>query len=49
MAGDVGGAEHFPADVTGDLPFMADHVGAKSVFGGEGRGTGRYLTFERSF
>lgn len=40
MAGDVGCAQHLAADVAGDLPFMSDHVGAQSVFGGEGRSTG---------
>lgn len=40
MAGDVGRAEHLPTDATGDLAFMPDHVRAKSVFGGESRGTG---------
>lgn len=49
MAGDVGCAQHLAADVAGDLPFMSDHVGAQSVFGGEGRSTSRYLTFEWSF
>lgn len=49
MAGDVGCAQHLPADATGDLAFVPDHVGTESVFGGESRGTGRYLTFERSF
>lgn len=39
MAGDVGCAQHLAADVAGDLPFMSDHVGAQSVFGGEGRST----------
>lgn len=40
MAGDVGCAQHLAADVAGDLPFMSDHVGTQSVFGGEGRSTG---------
>ena len=40
MAGNVGCAQHLAADVAGDLPFMSDHVGAQSVFGGEGRSTG---------
>lgn len=49
MTGDVGCAEHLSADATGDLAFVPDHVGTESVFGGESRGTGRYLTFKRSF
>lgn len=49
MAGDVGRAEHLPTDATGDFAFVSDHVGAESVFGGESRGTGRYLAFKWSF
>lgn len=49
MAGDVGGAQHLPTDATGDFAFMSDHVGSESVFGGESRGTGSYLTFEWPF
>lgn len=40
MAGDIGCAEHLSTDAAGHLPFMPNHVGAESVFGGEGRGTG---------
>lgn len=40
VTGDVGRAEHLAADVAGDLPLVSDHVGAQTVFGGEGRGTG---------
>lgn len=49
MAGDVGRAEHLSTDAAGDFAFVSDHVGAQSVFGGESRGTGRYLAFKRSF
>lgn len=49
MTGDVGCAEHLPTDAAGDLALVSDHVGTESVFGGESRGTGRYLTFKRSF
>lgn len=49
MTGDVGCTEHLSADATGDFAFMSNHVGTESVFGGESRGTGRYLTFKRSF
>lgn len=49
MAGDVRCTQHLPTDAAGHLALMSDHVGAQSVFGGKSRGTGRYLTFERSF
>lgn len=49
MTGDVGCAQHLPTDATGDFAFVSDHVGTESVFGGESRGTGRYLTFKGPF
>lgn len=49
MTGDVGCTEHLPTDATGDLAFVPDHVGTESVFGGESRGTSRYLAFKWSF
>lgn len=33
---DVGGAQHLPADVAGDLALVSYHVRAQTVFGGEG-------------
>lgn len=49
MTGDVRSAEHLSTDATSDFAFVSDHVGSKSVFGGERRGTGCYLTFEWPF
>ena len=40
VGGDVGGAQHLSTDAAGHLPLVSDHVGAQSVFGSEGRGTG---------
>lgn len=40
MTGDVRSAEHLSTDATSDFAFVSDHVGSKSVFGGERRGTG---------
>lgn len=49
MAGDVGRTQHLPTNAASDFAFVSDHVGAQSIFGGESRGTGRYLTFKWSF
>lgn len=49
VAGDIGGAQHLPADVAGNFALMADHVRAQTVFGSESRRAGRYLAFKRSF
>lgn len=37
---DVGSTQHFATDVAGHFTFMPDHVGAQTVFGSKGRGTG---------
>lgn len=46
VAGDVGRTQHLATDVAGHLAFMPDHVRTQAVFGGKGRGAGRYLAFE---
>lgn len=40
VAGDVGGAQHLPADAAGHFAFVSDHVWTESVFGGKSRGAG---------
>lgn len=44
---DVGSTQHFATDVAGHFAFMPDHVGAKTVFGSKGRGTGLGWTDRR--
>lgn len=37
---DVGSTQHFATNVAGHFAFMPNHVGAQTVFGSKGGGTG---------